>query len=40
MAILLGFIIALVLADEYERRRDPNKRDFIDRLVKWQQRRS
>ena len=38
MAILLGFIGALVLIDEYERRRDPNKVDLIDRLVKWQQR--
>lgn len=36
MDLILGAIIALALIAEYERRRDPNKRDFIDWLVKWQ----
>lgn len=36
MDIIIGAIIALVVIGEYERRRDPRKRDFIDRLVKWQ----
>ena len=36
MDILLGVIVALILADHYERRRDPRRPDFIDRLVKWQ----
>jgi hypothetical protein len=36
MDILLGAIVAFLLIDWYERRRNPRKRDFISRLVKWQ----
>ena len=36
MDILIAVIVGLILADHYERTRDPNKPDFIDRLVKWQ----
>ena len=36
MDILIGVIVALILADRYERRRDPRRPDFIDRLVAWQ----
>ena len=36
-AIAFGLLIplAFVAADEYERRRNPRKRDVIDGLVKW-----
>jgi len=36
-AIAFGLLIplAFVAADEYERRRNPQKTDVIDRLVRW-----
>ena len=36
MDLIIGAIIAMVVIDHYERTRDPNKPDIIDRLVKWQ----
>ena len=36
MDMLICVIVGLLLADYYERTRDPNKPDFIERLVKWQ----
>ena len=38
IALALLIPVTFVAIDEYERRRNPRKRDVIDRLVKWQQR--
>ena len=35
IAIALLIPLAFVAADEYERRRNPQKTDVIDSLVKW-----